>query len=187
MAEKRIPIACKGNSEAKYCDLIPLQGNLKSLSESNYERLKKQILELGFSEPISVWKDGDSLRILNGHQRLRTIKTMVEKEGYRVGPLPISLVEAKNVDEAKRKILALTSQYGKIEDEGLYEFLQDTDIAPNTLDENYSFPEVNLNSFVTNYFEASEPPIDDQKDLDPNMGDEVKMIKCPNCGTEFPA
>ena len=70
--KRMLDIACTGATTADINKLKPLQGKLKKLSDSNYEKLKTEILETGFSEPISVWDDNGTLRILNGHQRLAT-------------------------------------------------------------------------------------------------------------------
>ncbi|MBK8202452.1 MAG: hypothetical protein IPK68_09130 [Bdellovibrionales bacterium] len=62
MAKKqRIQIKCRGAESVPYDKLNPLQGNLKDLSDENYSKLKKEILELGFSEPISVWENDGKL------------------------------------------------------------------------------------------------------------------------------
>lgn len=54
-----IKVTCSGAKTAKYTDIKPLQGSLKKLTNQNYEKLKKEIIELGFSEPISVWAAGE--------------------------------------------------------------------------------------------------------------------------------
>ena len=176
---KTISIECTGADDVEYGQLCNTQGDLKSLSKENYKKLKKVILELGFSEPLSVWNNQGVLQVINGHQRLAVIKEMVEKEGYTCPPLPISYVDAKSMEEAKRKVLALTSQYGKIETQGLYEFLADTDIAPNMLNESYTFPEVDLDGFVDEYYkegssesqDAIEDDIPEPKESNVKLGD----------------
>lgn len=160
MAKQQIRIACTGAAAIDPAKLKDFQGSLKSLTNEDYLRLRKQVEDLGFSEPISVWRRGKENFILNGHQRLRTIMKMME-EGWACPPLPVSIIQAKTKHEAKRKLLALTSQYGKIERQGLYEFLQDTDIKPEELFENFRFPDIDLPSFTEEFFidktEASDP------------------------------
>jgi ParB-like chromosome segregation protein Spo0J len=122
-----IEIKCEGADQVSIDKLKPLQGRLKKLSDVNYNKLKTEILETGFSEPISAWKDKGTYRILNGHQRLATLRKLKD-EGHTIPQIPISLVEAKDMDEAKRKVLALTSQYGEMTNEGLKEFIEITSI-----------------------------------------------------------
>lgn len=152
---KSIKIACQGSSTLKLSDLKVLQGDLKSLADENYKQLRKEILDLGFSSPFHVWKSGDSNYILDGTQRFRTL-TKMQADGYKIPFLPIVAVEAKNANEAKRKILALTSQYGKIEKKGLFEFLENSDITPDELDPSFRFPEVDIPAFVNDFYPEDE-------------------------------
>lgn len=154
----KIKIACKGASTIPIEKLVEFQGNLKDLSDTNFEKLKKQILNLGFSEPLAVWKKGNKNFVLNGHQRLRVLKKM-QAEGYFIPPLPVILVDAKSEKEAKKKVLSLTSQFGEITGQGLYEFMNDADLNFDEI-EDFRFPEINLESFNKEFFEEPEvlPP-----------------------------
>lgn len=170
--DKVIPIKCQGAAAIDYEKLVESQGELKTLSKTNYERLKKEIIELGFSEPILVWKEKN--KIVNGHQRLRTVKHMVEKEGWGVKPLPVSFVEAKDDKELAKKILAMASVYGTVSDQGLYEFMSEWDITLEELNENYDLPNLNLAKFGDEFFnDELKDDLDDGEDpevLNPEEG-----------------
>lgn len=157
---KKIEIKVQGATALPYTELVPFQGELKSLHKEDYEKLKKQILELGFSDAIAVWKNDGQNFILNGHQRLRTVQTMVEKEGYDCPPLPIIQVEADDYLQAKKKVLALTSQYGKVEKQGLYEFIHDAGIEPEDLVANFRLPEIDMGKFMDEFINDSEDLLD---------------------------
>lgn len=145
---KQIRIACKGHSTLALNKFEPFQGKLKKLSNENYEKLKKSILDLGFSEPCSVWLDPEGkYKILNSHQRVLTLKRMRDKEEYEVPALPISLIEAKTIKEAKKKILALTAQFGEMTKDGLKEFMVEADLKFDDV-KDFRFPEVDLESFA---------------------------------------
>ena len=102
-----IQIKCKGSGVMALDDLTELQGELKSLSVSDYKRLKKSILDLGFSFPEQVWKAPDGKTwCLDGHQRIRTLRQMRDKEGFKVPSIPVCEVEAADLKEARRKCLA---------------------------------------------------------------------------------
>jgi DNA modification methylase len=163
-----IEIKCEGADQVSIDKLKPLQGRLKKLSDVNYNKLKTEILETGFSEPISAWKDKGTYRILNGHQRLATLRKLKD-EGHTIPQIPISLVEAKDMDEAKRKVLALTSQYGEMTNEGLKEFIEGTSLDTDKLFDNFNFPEIDTDQFLSEHFPS--PTIDDSKD------DEVPEVK----------
>lgn len=145
-------------------DLQPFQGKLKDLSKANYAKLRKQIETLGFSEPIAVWRDKDKNYILNGHQRLRTLQVMAG-EGVTVPKIPAVFVRAKDKKEAKRKVLALTSQYGEMTGDGLVEFMTDAGIEWPDVKDNFRFPEIDFKRFESEFFtdlvvedEVPEPP-----------------------------
>lgn len=166
MSNKTIRIACKGAYDADINYLIPFQGELKSLSKENYEKLKKEILELGFSEPVCVWqaKEGELPFILNGHQRVRVLHQM-RSEGYEIPPIPVTPVMADDIKQAKRKVLALTSQYGQIERQGLYEFMESAELSLKEIEESFRFPEINLDDFAKEFYEdvTVEPGCDEDE------------------------
>lgn len=141
-----IAIKCHTKDTLALNDLTPFQGDLKNLSESNYQKFKKQILELGFSAPFFVWKHEGKNYIGDGHQRHLTLQQM-KKEGIHVpDQLPVVYFEAKDKKEAKKKVLAFTSQYGEMTLEGLSDFAIDGGIEFNEILESFRFPEVDLKS-----------------------------------------
>ena len=171
---KWIRITCKGFAAIPYTELIPFQGQLKELADEDYKKLKTEILNLGFSEPVSVWQDGGKNYLLNGHQRHSTIKRMVEQDGYTIGPIPISGVEAGCIAEAKRKVLAFTSQYGKMTPQGLYDFSIDAGIAPDEIKNRFRFPEIDLDKWDLDFFKE-ELPSDADEDAVPEPAPEPKV------------
>lgn len=170
-------------------DLVEFQGELKTLSKINYEKLKRQILDLGFSSPFHVWRDGKELKLLDGHQRLRTLKNMVQVDGYKCGKLPAVVIDASSYEQAKRKLLALTSQYGEVTSEGLYGFVSDVDIDFDTLSNDFRFPEIGIGTYLT--APLGEPQEDMTENTNPDDGEESPDRKegaeftCDECGTVY--
>ena len=152
--------------------LEPFQGSLKELSRENYEKLKRQILEHGFVDPFVVWHDTEDKKyyLLDGHQRLNTLNKMRD-EGYVLPPnFPVNMVEGKSKKEAKEILLALSSQYGEMTGEGLYEYLSEADITPIECFTDFNFDIINNDKFLEEFFvEQAE----EQKQ---------KERLCPNCG-----
>jgi hypothetical protein len=144
---KIIKIACRGADAVPIDKLISFQGKLKTLTEANYQRFKNEILKLGFSEPISIWFHKGEHKILNGHQRLTTLKRMRDAEGYTIPPLPISYVDAESEQEAGLKVLGLTSQYGDMTKESLGTFLIEKKIDLSGMRDNFRFIDVNMERF----------------------------------------
>jgi DNA modification methylase len=162
--ERTIRIACQGALTLPHSELVPFQGGLKSLGEEDYAKLKTEITERGFSEPISVWQSDGKNFILNGHQRLRTVQQMAQ-EGWEIPPLPVSLIFASSYKEAKHKCLSLASQYGKVEGDGLYEFIMDAELDPEMVFDSFRFPEIDFEDFKAEFFdEPSRAPGCDEDD-----------------------
>lgn len=178
-------IACKGAVSIRFQDLNEFQGELKTLSKVNFEKLKKEIIKEGFSFTIHVWKNNGKWFILDGHQRLRTVKTMAE-EGWTIPDLPCSIVEADSYKQAKRKLLGGASSYGKVTSDGLLEYLQETDITPDDLISSYEFPGMNVVNFVESNFEAlTDQEIETLNESEKDSESKLFTHVCPKCQYEF--
>lgn len=105
-------------------DLVEFQGELKDLDAKRYNRLKKSIKDKGLFIPFFVWQcEADNvIYILDGHQR----KRVLSKEGF-TGNVPCVVIEADNEKDAKERLLVISSQYGKITQEGFDAFTYDLD------------------------------------------------------------
>jgi hypothetical protein len=142
----------------------PLQGNLKDLSEKNYNKLKTILETRGFTVPLFIWhletNGGPETYLLDGHQRQRVmIKEQMNDEGnYKV---PYILIEAKDRKDAKAQLLEISSQFGTMTQEGFDEF---TDELDNADFENVAFDAL---AFVAN---------DDPDDKENGEGDPVHSI-----------
>lgn len=169
-----IQIRCKGADSLYLDQLEPFQGNLKDLSETNFKKLKQQILELGFSEPFSVWPHNGKFLLLNGHQRHRVLSKM-KQEGVDIPKLPVNFVEASSVEEAKKKVLALTSQYGEITNQGLYEFMSESSLDFNLVENSFSFPEIDFELFKDEFFKDPEPETDPDEVLSTRPTTNIKI------------
>ena len=143
---KTIQIRCEGSRSIDIDELIEFQGGLKDLEKSNYEKLKKEIEETGFAFPIYVWKQDGKERVLGGHQRLRTLKTM-RATGYEIPPIPVIDIEAKDEKEAKRRILQDASQYGTVNEDGFLEFLTENQFDLEFAKDSFRLPDINWDSF----------------------------------------
>lgn len=143
---KRIAINCTAAVNIDLADLTPLQGNLKELSEINFKKLSDSILTHGVTFPFFVWRHDGKNWILDGTQRDRVLKKMAD-DGYDIPPLPCALIEAKDRREAAQKILLISSSYGRMTDEGLYEFLSENDIDFPELEPLLALDDIDLGDF----------------------------------------
>lgn len=156
-----------------YCTLEELkhfQGALKTLSKENYEKAKKQMLRNGFAAPFFVFKDANGLHILDGHQRHFTLLEMAGEGIELPAKFPCDLIKAKDVQHAKSLILAYNSQFGEMNDEGLYEFM-----FANQIDWSDVATETRLPDIDNKKFEAKFWDTEDTSEKD----DEVPEVKEP--------
>ena len=75
-----------------------------------------------------IWDDNGMFRLLDGHQRFATL-VKLKSEGYEIPELPIVKIEARDLNHAKKKLLAVTSSYAKISNDGLKDFMEDMDLS----------------------------------------------------------
>lgn len=173
--QKTITIACKGALELSLDQLNILQKDLKSLSHDDYQKYKKEILDTGFGFPIKVWQDDQKKWwIVGGTQGYRVL-TEMHKEGFVIPKIPCSVINAKSKKEAYRRVLQDASSYGRMESDGLYEFLQ---LAEMTLEDfKTSFrTELDPEKFESEFFKdvnINEKELDEQ--IETNQ-------ECPKCG-----
>lgn len=168
--QNRIRVTCTGAGTAEISDLVPFQGELKSLSEKSYQKLRASILKYGVSFPFFVWKHDDKLHTLDGHQRDRVLRKMRDDEDFVIPPVPVDFIGAADEKEAKEKILILSSQFGKIDNDSLYGFVMENELDFEELKTVIDLPEINLEKFEEGWIrdggggttedEAPEPSVE---------------------------
>lgn len=175
--QKTITIACKGALELSLDQLNILQKDLKSLSHDDYQKYKKEILDTGFGFPIKVWQDDQKKWwIVGGTQGYRVL-TEMHKEGFVIPKIPCSVINAKSKKEAYRRVLQDASSYGRMESDGLYEFLQLAEMSFDEFHKSFRTPEVNTKQFEDEFFKEL-----DQIDSDPDLEEsETGNNECPRC------
>lgn len=173
-----IRIACKGAETVSLDDLTDLQGNLKTLSEKDYVKLRNSIIEFGFSFPIFYWEDARGVKwIIDSHQRCRVLRKM-KAEGYVIPPLPADPIFAKDKVEAKKKLLLVSARYGKITESGMFDYVTE---------EGYEIPFEEVQDYLT-YPEADYSPEkkeDKQEEEQKQVSAKDEEVICPNCGNHF--
>lgn len=139
--ERKVVVEVTGAATLGIGDMEGLQEGLKTIDAESLSKLCKEIDDKGFNDPVAIWSDGKTNWILNGHQRLAALKKM-ESEGYTVPPIPICWVHAKNIQEARQKVLSLASQYGEVTHEGLRKFAEGLEIPMKEIAGRFRFPEI---------------------------------------------
>lgn len=173
MDDKTIKIKCRGADVCTIDTLSQFQGNLKSLSEVNYAKLHDLILTKGFDSPIQIWIDPEGKKqILDGTQRLRVLLKLKE-EGYTIPGIPVDYIEADNKKDARERLLTKVSVYGRVDEEGLYEFNNEPGFEIEaSFAELLDFPEIDLSKDDIQVKQKKEPE-----------GEQI--ITCPSCAHKF--
>jgi DNA modification methylase len=142
-------------------DLLPTQGDLKDLTEVNYNKLKNVIERRGFSYPVYVWEDKNQiLHLLDGHQRQRVLN----RESWN-DPIPYLKVPANDLQEAMARLLEITSQYATITQEGIDEFIATYELEEADVYEATSF------DALGKYGDDEDPEIEEDNPPDFNETD----------------
>ena len=118
------------------------------------------------------------MKRMEGFVRASTIAYFNSNANRRIqdSKVPVSMIYANDVKDAKEKILALTSQYGEITDQGLYEFMNEANIDVSYLD-NLRMPEIDLGKWKDNFV--------DETAKDNTTVEDIHLQTCPSCGFEF--
>ena len=195
--KKEIRVTCDTSLRVPHDQLHGVQGNLKEMSRESFEKLRTRILDRGLNFAFHVWKQldgtGDKPRVkwwvIDGHGRLNIIKNLIEKDGYSLPDgVPCVEIEAANLKDAKAQVLAASSSYNKMTDEGLYEFMSELEFEMPDLG---TFDlSLNMDKFEAGFFGSDEPEPDGGPspeketvtfEVDPNG----KKHDCPRCGYRF--
>ena len=191
-----IIIECFGSGDLPLSLMTPLQGDLKTLSDENYSRLKTEILTDGYSFPIAVYEcvEDGKIYILDGHQRYETLSRMRD-EGYSIPQIPVNLVNARSLDHAKKKLLGAASQYGVFNQDGANNFIGSIyGMSEDIFKSSFSMPNIDLNliefkpdDLLVVDVKAHERiiPIHGENEKQDGSTPLKKYIVCPHCKEMF--
>lgn len=181
--EQTIRINLRGVINARLTDLHPFQEDMKVLEEENYQKLKNNILEDGFSFAPHVFTAEDgSLWILDGHQRYACLKRM-EEEGYPVPTIPCMEVDAENLEHARRLVLEAASQFGTFKVTKVVDFVKKAGLEINAAVSRFALPAVKLEKFTDVAAHNRKLP-DGATEVDPEKFSAFAHT-CPKCGFGF--
>ena len=92
-----VQIRCKAAVNLDLANLTPMQGDLKELSQSNFNKLKQSILRHGITFPFFVWQSDGKNYILDGTQRDRVLKIIAARL-----PMPTAALRLDRRQRPKR-------------------------------------------------------------------------------------
>ena len=119
-----VAILCDTPDHLKLSDLKAFQGKLKKRTDSDVKELANSIMHEGLIMPFVVWRNqsGENM-LLDGHGRLQALSSIeFLDDSISEQDFPILYVRAETEDEAKKRLLQITSSYGKITKKGALDF-----------------------------------------------------------------
>lgn len=152
------------------------QGELKSIDLTNLNKLKSSIEQYGFSFPIFVWQK----KILDGHQRLLAVRSMLEDGEELDGDLlPVVEIEAADEREAAEKLLLINSRYAKINQSGFDEFIAKFRVNMEKFGGMLEIPEIDLKRIQINDDKNDDETIIEKDGLEYKV-----LIECSSEGEQ---
>lgn len=126
------------------------QSSLKDITDDQLQKLKESLINNDFIAPFHVCEIDDQLFILDGHHRKKALESL-QSEGVIIPSLlPANFVQVKNKKEAAKLVLLFSSQYAKIINEGLTDFLFHNEVTIDDIPE-VSISELNLDDYAADY------------------------------------
>lgn len=145
--------------------------NPRKISDEVLSKLKRSIEEFGYIEPIIINKR--TMHVVGGNQRLKALND-----------LGIEEVEAVfvDLDDAREKALnvALNKITGEWDYPKLKDLLEELDTGEIDI-ELTGFDMVEIEQLMTQFYIPDNEP-----EFDESIANNIKKIKCPKCGYEFP-
>jgi len=150
---KKIPVTCDPDGDLKRLpmdQLVNFQGDLKTLYKPAYDKLSQSLQKYGFAFPIFIWHGHN--KILDGHQRIHVLTN----EKWEVeGGIPYVSITAKDEKEAAEKVLIISSHYGVVSEQGLYEFSENKKLDLKAWDL-MEMPEIDMDRFRAAFYDDFE-------------------------------
>lgn len=118
-----VKINCKTKDTIKLTDCVPFQGNLKKRTDQDIKALTDSLLTEGLMMPFAIWVHEDKKYLLDGHGRKEALTRLaVDDASILTVDWPCIFIDAASEDDARKALLQITSQYGKITKSGVKQF-----------------------------------------------------------------
>lgn len=152
-----------------YRTIETLQGDLKTLSNENYHKIVQSLNKYGFFIPLYLWKNpkNSKFTLLDGHGRLKVLinENACTDKGNTL--LPYLVIESDTIQQAKEKLLIISSQYHTITEQGLSDFSFDLDNDIFNLT-NFDALQQQLNEIENEVFSIPDIPLEKAKNDNKN-------------------
>lgn len=158
VSEKTIRVTCDTKLSIPWEELHEIQGKLKTMPPDRFNDLRQGFISDGINFPLSVWKELVNLPgedgadrsvtkwwIVDGHGR-KLVRNELVADGWTVPDAPCVAIEAVSLADAKRRVLAASSKFNMMTEDGLRDYVREMAMPPGELDR-YHFDEIDMPKF----------------------------------------
>ena len=187
-----IQIKCKGSSTAKLSEMILIQGDLKELPHSSYEKLRLSLLTDGLICPFFLWTKQRGVpkkkEVLDGTQRHITLNRMKDEGETIPDNYPVVDIDAPDLKTAKKMILLISSNYGKTTEESIKEYIRESGIGIEDIQATVEMDAVDVMGLS---FDVAVEDVPEEKEFEGKSVEvdidamEAKLTECPSCKFKF--
>lgn len=144
--------------------------NFKEWVPSGDLKLQKSLLKYQFVDPFKVWKNEDTIYCLDGKHRYLDLKHLQENGVSVPEKLPATFLDCSDLNEAAELVLVYSSQYAKITNQGLLDFVSKYEI--DILD----MEEIALPTMDVIEIDKLLNPVDDVEDARNSLKEDFGLI-----------
>lgn len=132
--------------------------NYKSSKEEDLEKLKKSLKKNHFVDPFKIWHDekNEQLWILDGHRKQKSLKELLNDGVDIPETLPACFIECKTKKQAAKLVFVYDSIYGKVNREGLTDYLNLFDIDYSEIEDYTNIPEIDASYLNPGMYDEKE-------------------------------
>lgn len=191
---KQLKVTCDTKLSIPLDELTEIQGEMKSFTEESYKKFQNLVVSNGIWFPTYVVKEHDEIDgkkvtrwcIVDGTGRKRMFSRM-RNEGWTIPRIPCVEIQADDREQMRIAILAASSSFHKVTEQGLHDFMVEGGLVLSDL-EPFEIP-LNMESFRETFYGEEEPKLPPSGvpketvtfEIDPN----AKKHDCPRCGYKF--
>lgn len=137
--------------------------NFKELSEEAKHKLKASIISNNFMQPFYVWEDESGQKwCLDGKHRTILLESLIN-DGVKVPfELPATFIHCESKKDAAKLVLLFSSQYAKVTQEGMFDFLTLNELSFADLKGEIDLPEFSDLRFEQKFSSIDEEVFEDE-------------------------
>lgn len=123
------------------------QENFKEWTPQGDLKLQASLLKYQFIDPFKVWENNGDQYCLDGYHRYKDLLHLKESGVDVPDKLPATMIACEDMTEAAELVLVYSSQYAKITNQGLFDFVSQYEIDIDSINKSINIPEFSMPRF----------------------------------------